>query len=132
MNPKAIFELLRDTVKEWSEDKAARLGAALAYYTIFAIGPLILIMVAIAGLVFGQEAAEGQIVTSIRGVVGDSGAEIIQETLKHAAKPDAGIVSSLIGTVTLLLAATGIFGQLQDALNTIWEVRVTGGGIMNM
>jgi len=127
-----IIDLVRTTVKEWSEDKAARLGAALAYYTIFSIGPLVLIMVAIAGAVFGQEAAQGQVVNSIRGVVGDAGAEIIQETLQHAAKPDAGIVNSLIGMGTLLLAATGIFGQLQDALNTIWEVRPKGGGIVGM
>jgi membrane protein len=84
-------------------------------------------MVAMAGAVFGQEAAHGQIVGSIRSVVGAAGAQIIQETLKHAAQPDAGVLSSLIGMGTLLLAATGIFGQLQDALNTIWGVRPQGG-----
>jgi membrane protein len=132
MKGNAIIDLVRTTLKEWSEDKAARLGAALAYYTIFSIGPLVLVMVAIAGAVFGQEAAQGQVVSSIRGVVGAAGAEIIQETLKHAAQPDAGVVSSLIGMGTLLLAATGIFGQLQDALNTIWGVRPQGGGIVGM
>src|SRR6478672_2643858 len=117
VKPKDILDLLRTAFKEWSEDKAARLGAALAYYTIFAIGPLLLVMVAIAGYVFGQQAAQGQIVGSIQGVVGASGAQVIQDALKNAAKPGTGIVSSLIGAVLLLLGAAGLFGQLQDALN---------------
>jgi len=132
MNPGQLFELVRDTWKEFSEDKAARLGAALAYYTIFAIGPLILITVAVAGFFFGEEAARGQIVGSIQGVVGESGAEVIQETLNNAGNYGAGIVSTIIGMTLLLVAAAGIFGQLQDALNTIWEVKTKKTGIMAM
>jgi membrane protein len=132
MNPGQIFELLRDTWKEFGEDKAARLGAALAYYTIFSIGPLILITIAVAGFFFGEQAAQGQIVGSIEGVVGTAGAEVIQEALKNAGNTGAGIVSTIIGGVTLLLGASGIFGQLQDALNTIWEVKSKSTGIVAM
>lgn len=132
MNPGQIFELLRDTWKEFGEDKAARLGAALAYYTIFSIGPLVLITIAVAGFFFGDEAARGQIVGSIGGVVGESGAEVIEGTLQNAGNQGAGIVSTIIGAVTLLLGASGIFGQLQDALNTIWEVKAKNTGILAM
>src|SRR6478672_11778118 len=90
VSAKDIFNLLKETFKEWSDDKAARLGAALAYYTIFSIGPLILLSVAIAGAVFGQQAAEGQIMGAIQGVTGAAGAQVIQDALKNAAKPGAG------------------------------------------
>ena len=132
MQIKDIIALVQQTFKEWSEDKAQRLGAALAYYTIFSIGPLILITVAIAGFFFGDEAAQGQIVGPIAGVVGESGAEVIQEALKNAGNTGAGVVSTIIGMVTLLLGAAGLFGQLQDALNTIWGVRAKSAGIVAM
>jgi len=131
MKPKSIFGLLKDTFKEWREDKASRLGAALAYYAIFSIGPLILVAVAVAGFVFGEEAAQGQIVGSIQGVVGEDGAQIIQGMVQSASKPGAGIIASALGIVTLLLGASGIFGQLQDALNTVWDAEPKeGGGII--
>src|SRR5437868_13770480 len=99
MNPKAIFGLLRDSFKDWSEDKAARLGAALAYYTIFSIGPLLLVIVAIAGLAFGQQAAEGRIVGAIQGVVGPDAAATLQSVIQNAAKPSTGIIATIIGVV---------------------------------
>ena len=129
MSATDIFALLKDTFKAWSDDKAARLGAALAYYTIFSIGPLILLSVAIAGAVFGQQAAQGQIMGAIQGVTGPAGAQVIQDALKNASKPGAGILSTVIGMGTLLLGAAGLFGQLQDALNTIWGVKATSSGI---
>jgi membrane protein len=129
VSPKDIFALLKDTFKAWSDDKASRLGAALAYYTIFSIGPLILLSVAIAGAVFGAQAAQGQIIGAIQGVTGQAGAQVIQDALKNAAKPGAGIASTIIGTGTLLLGAAGLFGQLQDALNTIWGVKAKASGI---
>lgn len=127
MNPKAIFELLRDTFKEWNEDKAPRLGAALAYYTIFSIGPLLLITISIAGLVFGDEAAQGQIIGKIRGVVGGQAADQIQDIVQNANKGGGNIIATGIGLATLLLGASGVFGQLKDALNTIWEVKPKEG-----
>jgi membrane protein len=122
MNPKSLFNLLKGTFKAWSEDKAARLGAALAYYTIFSIGPLLLVIVAIAGLVFGQQAAEGRIVGAIGSVVGEQGAQFLQSVIQNAAKPTTGIISTVIGVLILLLGASAIFGQLKDALNTIWGI----------
>lgn len=125
MNLKAIFGLVRDTFKDWSEDKAARLGAALAYYTIFSIGPLLLIAVAIASFVFAD--AQGQIVGKIQGVVGKESADVIAQTMTNANKGGANIFATIIGIVTLLLGASGVFGQLKDALNTIWEVQPKPG-----
>jgi membrane protein len=130
MSPKAIFELVRDTFKDWSEDKAARLGAALAYYTIFSIGPLLIIVVAIASMVFGD--AQAQIVSKIQGVVGKESADVIAQTMANANKSGANIFATIIGLVTLLLGASGVFGQLKDALNTIWEVQPKPGlGLLN-
>jgi membrane protein len=133
MNPKAMFELLKKTFAEWNEDKAPRLAAALAYYTVFSLAPLLIIVIAISGLVFGREAAQGQIVGQIQGLVGEQGAQVIQTMIEGASKPSASILATIIGLATLLLGAGGLFGQLQDALNTIWEVQPKPGrGIFGM
>jgi membrane protein len=133
MSAKSLFTLVKDAFKDWQKDKAARLGAALAYYAIFSIGPLVLIMTAIAGLVFGEEAARGQIASSLDGTLGRSGAEMVQTIVQGASKPAAGIIATVVGAVTLLLGASGLFGQLQDSLNTIWDVMPRpGAGIMAM
>lgn len=115
--------LLRNTFNAWRERKATRLAAALAFYTVFSVAPLLIVVIAIAGLVFGREAAQGQIVSQISGLVGREGAEIIQTIVENAREPSASILATIIGLVTLLLGAAGVFGQLQDALNTIWDVR---------
>lgn len=117
-----IKDLVVDTFNDWNEDKAPRLAAALAYYTIFSLAPLLIIVIAIAGLVFGQEAARGQIFGQIDQFVGEEGASAIQDMLAASDKPQSGIFAVIIGIVTLLFGAAGVFGQLQDALNTIWEV----------
>ena len=127
MGASGLLGLLKEAFKDWGEDKASRLGAALAYYTIFSIGPLLVVVIAIAGFVFGDEAASGQIVGTIGGVVGENGASMIQEMVKSANKPGAGTIASIIGFATLLLGAAGLFGQLKDALNTIWEVQPRPG-----
>lgn len=128
---KTAFEVLKQTVRDWSEDKAPRLGAALAYYTIFSIAPLIVIVLAIAGLWFDKQAAHDQIFAQIGGLVGESGAKAISGLLQAADKPREGIVASVLALVTLIFGATGVFVQLQDALNTIWEVKPKPGrGIM--
>lgn len=130
-NDKSILGLVKATFRDWTEDKAARLGAALAYYAIFSIGPILVVTIAIAGRVFSKAAAEGQVTSSLRGVLGDSSATLIEGMLKSASSPRASIIAGIIGLVTLLLGAMGIFGQLKDALNTIWEVEPgKGGGIM--
>ncbi|AFY35422.1 YihY/virulence factor BrkB family protein [Calothrix sp. PCC 7507] len=133
MNLQSIWQLLQETLKEWREDKASRLAAALAYYTIFSIAPLLIIVIAIAGAVFGEEAARGEIVRQIQGLVGRDGAEFIEIAIKNANKPQTGAIASMISVVILLLGATGLFTELQDALNTIWEVKPKPGrGVKNV
>jgi len=128
---KTVFDVLKQTVRDWSEDKAPRLGAALAYYTVFSIAPLIVIVLAIAGLWFDKQAAQDQIFGQIGSLIGESGAKAISGLLQAADKPREGIVASVLAVVTLIFGATGVFVQLQDALNTIWEVKPKPGrGIM--
>jgi membrane protein len=117
-----IGSLLKSLVADWWEDNAPRLGAALAYYTLFSLSPLLIIAVAIAGLIFGREAAQGHIVAQIEGLVGHDGAVAVQAMIESARKPASGIIASLFGLLTLLAGATGLFAELQAALNTIWEV----------
>ncbi|WGV23346.1 YihY/virulence factor BrkB family protein [Halotia branconii] len=133
MKLKAFWQLLQETFKEWSEDKASRLAAALAYYTIFSIAPLLIIVIAIAGVVFGEEAARGEIVNQIQGLVGQDGAEFIETAIQNASQPKTGTIASIISVVLLLIGATGLFSELQDSLNTIWEVKPKPGqGIINI
>jgi membrane protein len=113
---------LKETFKEFGEDKAPRLGAALAYYTIFSIGPLLLIAVAMAGIFFGQEAAQGRISNELDKIFGAQMAKSLEQMIEAAAKPKSGTIATIIGIVTLFLGASGVFGQLKDALNTIWNV----------
>ena len=117
------FTLLRDTFYAWLEDKAPRLGAALAYYSVFSLAPLLIITIAIAGMVFGEEAARGQVVYVIDDMIGKQGAEVIQEMLINTRKKDAGLVATAVGVTTLFIAASGLFGELKDALNTVWGVK---------
>lgn len=130
---KIIFQLLKETFSEWNEDKAPRLAAALAYYTAFSIAPLLIIVVSIAGIIFGDDAVQGHIQLQIQDLVGRQAAGAIQEMLVNFHHPDTGIIATLIGLVTLLLGAAGLFGQLQDALDTIWEVAPKPGqGILSI
>ena len=122
------LDLFKQTFREFGQDKVPRLGAALAYYTVFSIAPLLLIAIAVAGLVFGQEAASGAVYAQLRGVLGPSSAETIQKMVESAAKPKTGTVATIVGIVTLFLGATGVIGQLKDALNTIWDVKPPQGG----
>jgi membrane protein len=131
LNPKTALNLVKDSAKAWSEDKASRLAAALSYYTIFSIAPLLVLAIAVAGLVFGREAASNQLFGEIRGLVGDQGAQAIQGMVQSVSQKGGSIVATVVGIVTLLLGASGAFGQLQDALNTIWQVQPKPGqGVM--
>lgn len=123
MKIKTVLGLLKETISEWSKDKASRLAAALAYYTVFSLAPLLIIVIAIAGSVFGEEAARGEIVGQIQGLVGRDGAKVIETAIENANKPDTGSIASIISIVVLLFGASGIFAELQDALNTVWEVQ---------
>ncbi len=122
MNFKALPALLKQTGKAWSADNASRMAAALAYYTIFSIAPLLIIAIAIAGYIFGEHAVTGQLFAQLRGVVGAQTAEIVQEMVKNASQAQSGAIASLLGVVTLVWAASNLFNQFQQALNSIWKV----------
>jgi membrane protein len=124
---KDLWSLLKTAAGDWLDDKAPRLGAALAYYTVFSLAPLLLIAVAVAGFVFGEQAARHQIAQEIQGLVGEEGGRAVQSMLEHAGKPGQGIAASVLGVVLLLVGAAGVFGELQDALNTIWGVQPKPG-----
>jgi membrane protein len=124
---KDVWGLFKDAGSQWLEHKAPRLGAALAYYTAFSLAPLLVIVIGIVGLVFGREAASGQIADQMESVVGKDGAKAIETMVANASEPTSGVVATLIGIVMLLVGALGLFGQLQDALNTVWEVQPKPG-----
>jgi membrane protein len=110
-------------IKGWSKDNVPRLGASLAYYTLFAVSPILLIAIAIAGSVFGEEAVRGQIVGEIDGLIGRQGAEAVQAILQGAHRAPTGTLAVIVGTITLIVAASGAFLELQHALNTIFRVK---------
>jgi len=118
---KDILPLFKRTLSAWSEDKAPTLAAALAYYTVFSIAPLLIISVAVAGLAFGEEAARGEVQEQLQGLVGANGAKVIQDMMLSASKPAEGLIATVVGLGILLFGATGVFAQLQDTLNVIWK-----------
>jgi len=131
--PKVIYELLKSTYDEWSRDKAPRMGAALAYYTIFSLAPLLVIAIAIAGFVFGREAVEGRITYEIQGLIGSESARAVQTMIQSAHKPAHGVLATIFGIAILLIGASGVFTEMQDALNTIWKVDTTSKtGVWNL
>jgi membrane protein len=117
-----VTELLRETFQEWSRDNCLRLGAALAYYTIFSIAPLLVIVIAIAALAFGRQAAEGEIIQQVESVLGAPGAETLRGMIERASRPSAGILAAAGGLATMVIGASSVFAQLQSALNEIWNV----------
>ncbi|NJM08435.1 YihY/virulence factor BrkB family protein [Candidatus Gracilibacteria bacterium] len=122
MQLKDAFPLLKQTFAEWNADKAPRLGAALAYYTVFSLAPLLVLAVAIAGFFFGQDAAQQEVLSQARGLLGEEGAGAVEQMIENANQPSSGVLATIIGIVTLLFGASGAFGELQGALNTIWGV----------
>lgn len=122
-----IFKLLKETFQQWQKDKVSLLAAALAYYTVFSIAPLLVIAVAIAGSVFGQDAAKAETITQLENLIGSEGTSAIVVALNNANQPEIGNIASLISVGVLLVGASGVFGQLQDALNTVWNVQPKPG-----
>lgn len=121
------WTLLRQTFDDWNEDKAPQLGASLAFYTALSIAPLLVILLGIAAFFFGDDAAGGQIVDELSSLVGDEGGKAIEDMIANANKPSTGIVATILSCATLFFGASGVFGQLQSALNTIWEVQPKPG-----
>jgi membrane protein len=127
------MEMFKEAFAEWSEDKASRLAAALAYYSAISLAPLLIVTLSIAGLVFGHEAASGHIAGQVQGLVGQDRAQVIEDIIANANQPKTGVVSGVVGTIILLLGAAGVFGALQDGLNTVWEVEPKPGrGILGI
>jgi len=124
------FGLLRQTFSEWLEDKAPQLGAALAYYTVFSLAPLILVLLAIVGLIFRNDpgGAWNKITEQMSYFLDKSAVEVVQNIAQKAAQPNKSFLATIIGILLALFGASGVFGQLQDALNTIWGVKAKPGG----
>src|SRR3954468_6819651 len=119
---KTAWSMTKQTFREWSNDKGGRLGAALSYYTIFSLAPLLLLVVSIAGLAFGRQAAEGSMFGQLAGVVGPDAAKLIQSAVAKANHTKGGVIATIIGFVVLLAGATGVVIELQGALDTVWKV----------
>jgi membrane protein len=126
--PARILDLLKSAAAEWSRDKCPQLGAALAYYTVFSLAPLVLVLLGVFGLIYGgSEQARQKIVEQLRYLIDPSGIKVFQDIANNAAEPKAGILAAAIGILIALFGASGIFGELQDALNTIWSVKLKPG-----
>jgi membrane protein len=128
MRVATVWKLLKEAAKEWDKDKCPRLGAALSYYTFFSFAPVLVIAIAIAGFFFGAEAARGQVVDQLRSLIGTDGAVAVQLIVENAWKEsNGGVVATIIAFAIFLVGATGAFIELQDSLDTVWEVMLKPG-----
>jgi membrane protein len=127
LTPRVVWSLLGETFSEWYEDRAPRLGAALAYYTVFALAPGLILIIALAGLLLGKEAAQGQIISQVRDLAGQAGAQAVRAAIESARNAGGSLLATGLGVITLLFGLWGVFGELQDALNTIWGVTTRPG-----
>jgi membrane protein len=128
LTPAVLWEVLKQAWSGWWNDDVPRMGAALAYYTLFALAPVLIVSIAVAGLLFGAEAVRGEIVGQIEGLVGLQGAKAVQAMLEGAAKPSSSILATIIAMITFFLGATGAFLELQADLDTIWRVKPRSRG----
>ena len=128
------WTLIKQTVEAWIDDYAPSMGAALSYYTVFSLAPMLLIVISVAGLVFGDEAARGEIFSQLRGLMGVDAAKTIEDLLTSVSEPKEGVAATTIGIVLLLIGATSVFGELQDALDRIWRApaRDRSGGLLGL
>lgn len=122
MTMRTLFRLLRATVQEWSDDNVSSLAAALAYYTTFSLAPLFVVVISLAGLTVGQDAAQNEIMTQVEGFLGAEGRDFVEGMLRRASQGTSGAVGSFISAITLLIGALGVFGELQKSLNIVWDV----------
>ena len=118
-----LWTIIKEAATNWSAHKDSRQGAALAYYSVFSLGPIIVIVIAVAGFFFGKDAVSGEVAASIKDTLGDTGAQAVQAMLADAGRPRQGLIATLLGIGALVFAAIGVVVQLKDALNTVWEVQ---------
>jgi membrane protein len=121
MNLRTIWSMLTRTFAKWSEHEAPRMGAALAFYSILSLAPLVIFVMAMLALVFGHDTAQSQLLSQVGGMIGSQGSAVVKGMIEHAQKPASGVAASVIGIVTLLFGASGVFGELRSALNTMFE-----------
>jgi membrane protein len=126
MSIKAAWELAKEAFSSWIDDYGQSMGAALAYYTVFSMAPLLLIVISVAGLIFGADAARGEILGQLRGLMGQDAALAIQGLLESVSKPAESTLATVIGLTVLLVGATSVFAELQDALDRIWRAPLRG------
>jgi membrane protein len=127
LKPPMMWRLMKDAASDWSRDRAPRLGAALAYYTVFSLVPFLVVVIGVIGLVFGEVAAQSAILSQIAELVGEQTAAAIKDMIQRANQPSTGLFATAVAVATLLIGASGVFGQLQDALNTVWGVEPKEG-----
>jgi len=134
IRPREAWSLLQQAIKAWSDDYAPSMGAALSYYTLFSIAPLLLIVIAVAGWVFGDEAVRGELTGGLQYLMGEEGAKAIEGLLASVSNPKEGIIATVVGVLVLLLGATTVFGELQNALDRIWRApaREEIGGVFRL
>lgn len=123
VSAKGIWEVLKKSFSGFSDDKVMKLSASLAYYTVFSIGPMIIVIIYLAGLFYGREAVEGSIFGQISGLVGAQAALQIQDMIKNAALNTGGNFAFVLGIITLVIGATGVFAEIQDSINQIWNLK---------
>jgi membrane protein len=127
MKPKSLFQLANTAFKNWLDDYAPSMGAALAYYTVFSIAPLLIIVIAVAALIFGQDAAHAAILDQARGMIGENGAKAIEGMLASAQEPKRGLLAGTLGILAVVIGATSVFAELETNLNRIWKVEPEKG-----
>jgi membrane protein len=123
----SIWSALKEAASDWSDDKAPRLGAALAYYTVFSLSPILVLTLSIAGAIFGGEFVQSHFGHQLDSFLGKEGSSAVQSLVKGAQEPEGRSLATIFSVVTLLIGAAGVFIQLKDALNSIWEVEVKPG-----
>jgi membrane protein len=127
-----MWKLLKDTLFSFVEDEALSRGAAIAFYTVTSIAPVLLIVIAIAGLAFGKDAAQNAIITQLSGLMGQQTAEVLQTAVASAAVKSSGIIATTVGIITLIATASGVFGEMQSALNVIWKAEPRGTSVSRL
>lgn len=132
MRPKDLLALVKKTINDWIDDRATTLAAALSYYTVFSIAPLLIIAVAVAGFFFGENAVRGDVYRELEGLLGSSGAKVIEDMMLSASNRKEGTLATVIGIAVLLFGASGVFSQLQETMNIIWKAKPPKiNGILN-